>query len=198
MVITPKGHGGFSEMLFGTTTMHLMRKCPCPVWAIIPGQPERFSSILAAVDFDPSNSENDALNARIMEMALSLARMHKSEIHVIHALHFAIKGLRMPRIAVHEISSEMQKNHEKWFHELVKKHIPKAARDQIHFLEGEAVSVIPKFVKERRIDLIVMGTIARTGIPGLFIGSTAEKLLHRVTCSVLAVKPPGYLSPLID
>ena len=41
-----------------------------------------------------------------------------------------------------------------------------------------------------------MGTVARTGIPGLLIGNTAETILQRVDCSVLAVKPDGFVSPV--
>jgi len=43
-----------------------------------------------------------------------------------------------------------------------------------------------------------MGTVARTGLPGLLIGNTAEKILNRVTASVLAVKPEGFVSPLVS
>ena len=45
-------------------------------------------------------------------------------------------------------------------------------------------------------DLVVMGTVARTGISGLLIGNTAEAILEQVQCSVLAVKPHGFVSPV--
>ena len=41
-----------------------------------------------------------------------------------------------------------------------------------------------------------MGTVGRTGIPGVIIGNTAEAILNRVTCSVLAVKPPDFETPV--
>ena len=56
--------------------------------------------------------------------------------------------------------------------------------------------VIPRLASKLQADLIVMGTVARTGIPGLFIGNTAETILGRVECSVLAVKPPGFVTPV--
>jgi nucleotide-binding universal stress UspA family protein len=46
------------------------------------------------------------------------------------------------------------------------------------------------------IDLIVMGTVGRTGIPGFFIGNTAEEVLQTTTASILAVKPEGFISPV--
>jgi len=41
-----------------------------------------------------------------------------------------------------------------------------------------------------------MGTVARTGIPGLIIGNTAESILSDIDCSLLAVKPEGFVTPI--
>jgi len=41
-----------------------------------------------------------------------------------------------------------------------------------------------------------MGTLSRTGISGLLIGNTAEKVLRQVDCSVLIVKPDGFITPV--
>ena len=68
---------------------------------------------------------------------------------------------------------------------------------EVHLLNGDPGLVIPELVKQQDIDLIVMGTIARTGIPGMLMGNTAECLLHRVGCSILAIKPDGYFSPVM-
>ena len=46
------------------------------------------------------------------------------------------------------------------------------------------------------IDTIVMGSVGRTGLAGFFIGNTAETVLSRVKCSVLTVKPDGFVSPV--
>ena len=54
----------------------------------------------------------------------------------------------------------------------------------------------PKRTMEYDFDLIVMGTVLRTDIPGLFIGRTAEGILNTIDCSVLAVKPPGFVTPV--
>ena len=50
--------------------------------------------------------------------------------------------------------------------------------------------------QELKADLIVMGTVGRTGIPGFFIGNTAEELLQTSQASILAVKPTGFRSPV--
>jgi universal stress protein E len=61
---------------------------------------------------------------------------------------------------------------------------------------GEPEAVIPQFVVDHGVDLIVMGTVARRGIPGLLIGNTAERILRKRPCSVLPVKPDGFISPV--
>jgi len=56
--------------------------------------------------------------------------------------------------------------------------------------------IIREEAKKRNIDLIVMGTVARTGIAGFFIGNTAENVLNQVDCSVLTVKPDEFVTPV--
>jgi nucleotide-binding universal stress UspA family protein len=59
-----------------------------------------------------------------------------------------------------------------------------------------AKKVIPKIAKKLQTDLVVMGTVARTGIAGLIIGNAAEAILEQLSCSVLAIKPPGFETPV--
>ena len=47
-----------------------------------------------------------------------------------------------------------------------------------------------------QIDLLVMGTVCRTGLAGFIIGNTAEEVLSALNCSVLTVKPEGFVSPV--
>lgn len=61
---------------------------------------------------------------------------------------------------------------------------------------GEPEDVIPEFVVAHGIDLVIMGTVARSGIAGLLVGNTAERVLRKLPCSVLAVKPDGFVSPV--
>ncbi len=201
LITTPQGSGGLSEALFGTTTMHLMRKCPCPVWAIKPSKETSFSRIMAAVDFDPAHEENEALNTKIMELAVSLAQSHESELHVVHA--WSLPGERKLRnigsIRQSEVEKIVQKameTHKEWLEELIQKYSPETPGHHVHLLKGEAGDLISDTAKKNRVDLIVMGTVGRTGIPGFFIGNTAEKILQQVDCSVMAVKPDGFISPI--
>ena len=41
-------------------------------------------------------------------------------------------------------------------------------------------------------DLVVLGTHGRRAIEGMLMGTTAEKVVSRAPCSVLAIKPKNY------
>jgi len=75
---------------FGSDDMHLLRKCPCPVWLVKPESPKSYRRILAAVDvanyYPPAELQiRQALNDRIMEMACSLSVSEFAELHVARA-----------------------------------------------------------------------------------------------------------------
>ena len=82
------------------------------------------------------------------------------------------------------------------FDEFLKSLGVRVKKNQTRLIEGEPARVIPEFTQTNRSDLIVMGSVARTGIAGMLIGNPAEQILSRVRCSVLAVKPDGFVSPV--
>ncbi len=69
-------------------------------------------------------------------------------------------------------------------------------KPQKHLLKGYPREKIPVLAKEIEADLVVMGTVARTGISGFFMGNTAETILNQLDCSVLAIKPQGFKTPV--
>jgi universal stress protein E len=75
VMMAAEGEGGVRDVLFGSTSTHLMRKCPCPVWVMKSGGPRRYAAVLAAVDPAPSDQDRNSLNLKIMELATSLARL---------------------------------------------------------------------------------------------------------------------------
>ena len=186
--------------LLGTTTLRLLRKCPCPVWVVKPTHRKPYRRVLAAVDVEPEEEvENGALNLKILALARSLAEMEGAPLHVVSAwesevelaLHHAIDGAELNRLLKeHRASSE-----EALDRLLAGAELPGLGR-RVHLVEGDPAEVIPRIAEELRVELIVMGTVARTGIPGLFMGNTAEEVLNLVDCSVLALKPDGFVSPV--
>ncbi|GAM70069.1 universal stress protein E [Vibrio sp. JCM 19236] len=56
--------------------------------------------------------------------------------------------------------------------------------------------MIPKAVEDLNAGLVVLGTSGRTGLSAVFLGNTAENIIDKINCDVLALKPSGYISPL--
>ncbi len=80
--------------------------------------------------------------------------------------------------------------------ELLARYTVKGLNPRVHLTEGTAEDVILSLAREEHIELIVMGTVGRVGLPGFCIGKTAEEVLRQVDCSVLAVKPDGFVTPV--
>ena len=201
VMTTAEGWGILRAKLFGSTTMHLMRKCPCPVWVIKPSPPEWHTRILAAVDPNPLDEERHALNIKIMDLATALARRQQSELVVVHTWTFPVEAaLRstqsMRSSEVDTWVRDARDQHRHWLAGLLQPYALEDLKHQVYMLKGEAGRLIPELAAEKEVELIVMGTVSRTGIAGLFFGNTAEKILRRVDCSVLAVKPDGFVTPV--
>jgi nucleotide-binding universal stress UspA family protein len=195
-----EGNLGLRARFFGSTALHVMRKCPCPVWIMKPVHRMAFAGILAAVDPDPTNEAKHALNIKIMDLATSLAREEQCKLHVVHIWspwreHF-LRYAKMSARRVEQVTQELLAQRRTELDALVGEYSLEDLDSQVHFLLDEPGLAIPKLAARRHIELIVMGTVCRTGLPGLFIGSTAENVLSQVDCSVLALKPEGFVSPV--
>ena len=200
VMVTADG-GGVKESIFGNTTMHLMRKCPCPVWVIKPGQPKHFNRILAAVNLDPDEKSLPTLAIKIMELATSLARLGQSELLVLHTWRLPGKSIAKARggFPIEELKillQETREAHRQKLIEFLRQFTKEDLNPEVYLLKGEAGVLIPELALAKAVDLIVMGTVSRAGVAGLFIGNTAEKVLHQVNCSVLTVKPEGFITPV--
>jgi universal stress protein E len=53
---------------------------------------------------------------------------------------------------------------------------------------GRPHQQILMFARETRSDLLVMGSVGRTGLPRVLMGSVAQKVIREIPCSVITVK----------
>lgn len=199
VVITAEQKNGLRARLFGTTSMHLMRKCPCPVWVLKRAQTQSFSRILAAVDPSLHNAEHDSLNALILQLATNLARQQTAELHIIHVWYLFGERYEHSRgmsEAAQEARQQAKICHKQDLDILLSQTDVSDLKPHLHLLEGDPDERIPELAVEQNIDLLVMGTVCRTGIAGFLIGSTAEEVLAQVDCSVLTLKPQGFVTPV--
>jgi nucleotide-binding universal stress UspA family protein len=183
--------------------MKLLRKCPCPVW-LVKRSAARFRRIAAAVDVLPEDvlSNDDGrnkLNAKIIELAHELAVQEECELHIIRAWSMFGESVLHYKLGDEEIR-EIKRAQREETARVLEAFLSRFSLDDVelhvHVLEGEPDRVIPALVEREHEDLLVMGTIARTGVAGLVIGNTAESILSRLNCSVLAVKPDDFVSPV--
>ncbi len=185
--------------LFGSTAMHLFRECPAPIWVVKPRRTSRNRRILVAVDpTEPAPGEVD-LNVELLEWAQRLAKDEEAELHVCHAFTIMGEHLLRKRMAPHEYQQYLEDVRARVRDEMTQllAGFGLSLEDRgVHLLKGDPGRVIPALAARKKIDLLVMGTIARTGVPGLLLGNTAERMLKTVDCSVLTLKPKGFVSPV--
>ena len=183
-----------------TTIKRLLRQCPCPVWVIRPTR-AKTQRVLAAVN--PAEDEAD-LNREILEIAASMTELYGGELHVCHAWElYGEETMRLsPFLEVNsgDVDERLAKGeaaHSAAMAALLDQPGIRDAPWEVHVYKGPTAPMVEAAVDALRINVLVMGTIARTGLPGLVMGNTAETLVDDVKCSVIAVKPPHFLTNLI-
>jgi len=184
---------------FGDVDTQLFRKCPCPVWAVGPGPVPQYPRIVAAVHPDAKDANARQMNATIIELSVFITDLERGDLTLLQAWQpFGERSIRS-HTTDEAFSAYLHLEQRSAAESLTK------LRDsfgdylrgvQVELRRGEAEQAIPEFVVAQGIDLVVLGTVARTGIAGLLIGNTAERLLRKLPCSVLAVKPGGFVSPV--
>jgi nucleotide-binding universal stress UspA family protein len=190
----------FVKRVLGSTDLHLLRKCPCPIWIDQPGVAMPYRTVLAAVD--PSDEEQDDSARLILDLATSLAGREGAVFTVVHAWRLSGESmLRSGRVKIPDdelghLLDEVRKQHTDRLGEILTEYGMSADDERVHLVKGEPAPSIRAVSNELDADLIVMGTLGRTGIPGFFIGNTAEEILQTTHASVLAIKPTGFVSPL--
>ncbi len=215
LVKVPEPTTGLLARLKGSEDMHLLRKCPCAIWLLDPPAPAGYRCILAAVDVDelgsaPELAVRGELNLRIATTAATIAIAQLAELHLVNAWTKAV-GEAVMHSAMIDVSEAQIRAYAqaKWArHHDAMNRLLKALEDhlgheamaylqpKLHLLEGDARQVVPTLATQIAPDLTVLGTLGRTGVRGLFIGNTAESLLHQLDGSILALKPQGFVSPL--
>lgn len=210
LVIKEAEQKDWLDHLIGSNDMHLLRKCPCPVWLMQPNENPNYRNIMAAVDFttDTAEDEKNNLNDEILNIASSLAISDFASLHLVNAYDIPEAGFisiwaeKPEELERQLIESEYIQRRAKMASllERLKNTLGSKSYNYLspntHLLQGKAIQELPKFAQKLPAEIVVMGTVARSGIPGLIIGNTAESILSQLKCSVIAIKPKGFVSPV--
>jgi len=196
---THDGHSGLRAF-----DMDLLRKCPCPVWLCRPiAKPRTEISVAVAIDPHSEGEAAQALSKLMLELGRSLADDCNGMLRILSCWGFEnesyLRNNPWIRVPDKEIDEAKEAEREANYRDLlmltnlagIERH-----NSIIEHMDGQPEDVIPAHILDNNIDILVMGTLARTGIAGFIIGNTAENIVQNVPCSLLTLKPAGFATPV--
>ena len=176
----------------GSVATKLLRKCPCPVWVVRPEHDLVHRLVLAATDLTEVGDEAVRCGAYV-------AQGGECDLHVVHAYQIPLElQMESSNLTEDEYTAEVDRIRQA-AHSRIEACLEgvELERDPtIHVRRNNPSVAIREAVEHLHPDLLVMGTLSRSGIPGLLVGNTAERLLDRVDCSILAIKTRDFVSPI--
>ncbi|GIW82967.1 MAG: universal stress protein UspA [Gemmatales bacterium] len=120
------------------------------------------------------------------EVACSLARDNKAELHLAHVIPPIVVGYGHG--VVPPDPDVRRREVEQMLESLKAEAAPLSVT--IHVEDGEAAPAVLSLADRIHCDLIVLGTHGRTGLARLLMGSIAEAIVRKAKCPVLTVKIP--------
>ncbi len=196
IVCGTRNKGTVARLLFGSTGRKLLRNAACPVWLLKPRiDDDADLDVLAATDLSEVGED-------VLHVGVALGQSLPVRLNVLHVVnddldrHMARTGVSEEELE--DYRRESKEDAEKTLQEqLAMTDYRTVARGvQTHIAEGAADGCILSAIEELDIDLLIMATSGRGGIPGMLFGNTAERLLPELPCSLLAIKPDDFVCPV--
>jgi nucleotide-binding universal stress UspA family protein len=186
-----RGRSAWEEFFVGSTAKRLIRKCPSSVWIVKAEHVGPPKAVLAATDFSD-------VSLKAAAYGLWLARQAEAEFHLLHLIDSTDIPEELMSKLPHgsslrdEINQEATSRLEAFLDSL------QADRSKalIHLSWGTPWREITRLAEHVSADLVAMGTVGRSGIKGMLLGNTAEKVLAACNSSILTVKPDDFVSPI--
>lgn len=191
-------HTAVDRALMSNDDWNLIRNCPAPVLMVRSVNNRRRSGVIwAAVDPMHDHDKPAALDNRIIRQAQKFAEALGSEVHLVHAFDSAAAvaavaagAMAAEMIPSREIGEQVRETHMKRLQELATKH--GISHDRVHNLPGPPRVILPAVANEKHPDIVVMGAVARGFFKRLLIGSTAERILDKMSGDLCVVKPADF------
>jgi universal stress protein E len=162
----------------------LLRHCPTPVLLVKTSGSWKDKVILAAVDVGNTESEHRHLHNTIIDYGYDIASLAKAHLHVISAHPSPMLSAADPTLQLSETIEARYREQCRAFQAEFD-----IDDEHLHIAEGPADVLIPFTVHKLQAAVIVIGTVARSGLSGTLIGNTAEVVLDAVESDVLVLKP---------
>jgi nucleotide-binding universal stress UspA family protein len=184
-------HGINRDPLFplGTTTEKVIRWSAKPVLAVPRDPPVAFANIVCPVDFSD-------VSARGLATAIHVARASGGKLQIVTVVGPGLPPLHPPWAK--KASSDQQERTNKCQRELdefLTQFDFEGVTWEKHVLSGDPAQEIVQHARATHADLIVMGSVGRTGLPFMLMGSTTIKVLRQLPCALLIEKRVQVLVP---
>jgi universal stress protein E len=188
-------HSVIRRTIVTNTDWQLLRSCAAPLLLVKAREWPREPRVIAAVASSHPGDPPDYLTHAVIDLSALLARALGSHVELLHAwspipVLAQSVGAGMPGGGALAIPQELLANVRRIdrdrFEHLARVHNVRAP--DIHYIEGAPVEALPAFAESRVADIMTMGVISRSALDRLFVGNTAERVLERMPCDILAVK----------
>ncbi|AGH81697.1 universal stress protein UspE [Psychromonas sp. CNPT3] len=190
-------HSKLSAIFFTPTDWNLLRKCPVPVLLVKHCHwPER-GNILCAIDCkDFDEEDHHLLNNQIINEAKDMSEIINAKVHLVNAYPTPPVNimLELPEFDPIDYEDGLKKFHEKILNDYAQRHAISLQR--CHLKQGLPEDVISKVACSIDAELVVLGTVGRSGFSATLLGHTAEQVIDNLDCDLLALKPEGFKSPI--
>ncbi len=125
-----------------------------------------------------------------------MAEVVDAKIHIVNAYPSPPMNimLELPEFDPINYEDGLQKFHQKTLHEYA--HTYQITEQQTHLLQGLPEDVISEVANEIDAELVILGTVGRSGLSATLLGHTAEQVIDNLNCDLLALKPQGFISPI--
>jgi universal stress protein E len=193
VVVDCPRHSHTAPWFLHFTDWELLRKCPIPVLLIKNRELYRRAPILAALDPDHVGGKPATLDLDILDYGSSLASALDDHLHAVHAFN-PIPDMPASEIVVPQRLAEAEDQAYAHAHDALDPLLDQVgiSQNHRHIEEGFTVDVIENVVRATHAQILVMGAISRSGLKGLLTGNTAERMLDRLGCDMLIVKPADF------
>jgi len=177
LVIKSSFHHSKSRRFYGKTSdFNLMRHCACPILFVHQAQEWRSNRVLACVDLESTDNQHARLNGVVVRDARALAEVVGMDMYIAAAHRGTIDADNLPiKAHGHEVGPDQLSQ------------LFGVDKSRVSLRQGETVATLKTICDEIDPSIVVLGTLARSGIRGKLIGNTAEKLLDQIEADVLTV-----------
>jgi len=186
-----RGLAKWKNFLVGSTAKRLIRKCPASVWIVKAEHVHPPKVILAPTDFSD-------VSLKAVIHGLRLSQITGAQFHLLHvtASLDLPESYLFPLPELESVRKEITESATARLETILNSLSADRNQLQVHLLEGTPWKEIQRLTKQLAADLIVMGNVGRSGIKGVLLGNTAEKVLDTCDCSILTVKPDDFVCPI--